>query len=90
MIQKEKIIVNSALYDYIMEEVHFKRDFGTYVKDLYFYYRLFCAARGVSPLGYKDFRASLSEVIYRKMPEVELTKKNNRYFIKNVVHGVQL
>ena len=90
MTQENKITVNGTLYDYICAEVHFKKNFGAYIKDLYLYYRLFCAAKGVSPMLYRDFRDSMQEVLGQEMPEAEFTRKNNRYFINNVVHGLTL
>lgn len=84
------IIVNNALFTFVQERLHFKEAYGVYMKEIFEEYKIFCAERGVSPLSYRRFRESLEEVLTAKIPAADVTKKNNRYFIFNVIRGLEL
>lgn len=91
MIQKEKEkkrAVNGTLYSFVDEVLQFKKTYG--VHELFREYKIYCLERDAAPLPYRKFRESLEEIFLKQMPDAELTKKNNRYFVLNVIRGREL
>ena len=85
-----KTVVDNTLFMFVQERLHLKEDYGLYMKDVFEEYKFFCFERGVSPLSYRKFRESIEEVLAAKIPAAGVTKKNNRYFIFNVIRGLEL
>ena len=88
--QENKTAVNGTLYSFVNESLQFKETYGSYVHELFREYKRFCLERDVKPLPYRKFRESLEEIFLKQMPDAELTKKNNRYFVLNVIRGFEL
>lgn len=87
---KTKMAVNGTLYSFVYDVLHYKKTYGSYVHELFREYRRYCLERDVAPLPYRKFRESLAEIFLKEMPDVEFTKKNNRYFVLNVISGLEL
>lgn len=85
-----KIAVNGILFSYVEKELHYKNAYGSYTKELFENYKQYCFEQSVAPQSYKKYRESLKEILEKEMPEAELTKKNNRYYVLNVIRELKI
>lgn len=83
-------VVNDVLYSYVKRSLYFKKDYGSYVKEIFKDYQSFCIKAGVTPLAYREFRESLKDILMKREPEALLTKRNSRFFILNIIRGLEL